>query len=102
MTETSDVNCLSLSQALCLILNFVFQGIWLDDVMAWVEAHLEEKLASAGSNTRVQSAGCVRAIEEGIVRQVLIKNLAIFFLFSSKFFLPISLKIQLLVILCNI
>jgi hypothetical protein len=25
--------------------------------MAWVEAHLEEKLASAGSNSKVQSAG---------------------------------------------
>ncbi len=58
--EPSDVNCLSLSQALCLILNFVFQGIWLDDVMAWVEAHLEEKLASAGSIKRVQ--GWVRAL----------------------------------------
>jgi hypothetical protein len=50
-------------------LNFVFQGIWLDEVMAWVEAHLEEKLANAGSNTRVQSTGRVRAlrgIEVGI------------------------------------
>ena len=58
-TYTSEVSCLSLLQPLCSILNFVFQGIWLDDVMAWVEAHLEEKLASAGSNTKVQSAGWV-------------------------------------------
>jgi hypothetical protein len=38
------------------------------------------------------------AMEEGVERQVkvLIKNLAVFFLFPSKDFLPISFKIQLL------
>jgi hypothetical protein len=41
-----------------------------------------------------------RKVEQQV--KVLIKNFAIFFLFPSKQFLPISLKIQLLVILCNI
>jgi hypothetical protein len=36
------------------------------------------------------------------VSKVFIKNLDIFFLFPSKQFLSLSLKIQLLVILCNI
>jgi hypothetical protein len=46
------------------------------------------------------------SIEEGRAAErqvkVLIKNLDIFLLFPSKEFLSISLKIQLLVILCNI
>ncbi len=53
----------------------------------------------------MQSSARTMTIEEiKVERQekVLIKNLAIFFLFPSKQFLPISLKIQLLVILYNI
>jgi hypothetical protein len=44
--------------------------------------------------------GAWRKVERQV--KVLIKNFAIFFLFPSKQFLLISLKIQQLVILCNI
>ncbi len=31
------------------MLKNIFQGIWLDDVMTWVENHLKEKLDSDGN-----------------------------------------------------
>ena len=32
-----------------MLKNIFFQGIWLDDVMTWVENHLKEKLDSDGN-----------------------------------------------------
>ena len=35
------------------MLKNTFQGIWLDDVMTWVEDHLKEKLDSDGNFSKL-------------------------------------------------
>ncbi len=81
------------------------------NVSLWLDVRQGERRATRSTRTAVQPPGGVAVVpglwflvwlflysKRKVERQVkvLIKNLAIFFLFPSKEFLPISFKIQLL------